>query len=147
MAPAEDGKMGMQLCLARRPHCTDPWQDCGQPWGSGRGEATGQSWTGGMDSEGRNGAPLPHPTSPEGLPGVPFRLPPLLLNRGPPVPALFRLHKQHGRADPPAPQLSRRLPTWKGATQSRVIQGNKKVVLQPHGLTALRTPPRQLRRM
>ena len=55
----------MQLCSARRPHCTDPWQGCGQPCGSGRGEATGQSWTGGMDSEGRNGAlcPTPRPLS------------------------------------------------------------------------------------
>lgn len=32
------------------------------------GEATGQSWTGQDGQRGRDGAPLPHPTSPECLP-------------------------------------------------------------------------------
>ena len=38
-APSRDGRVGMQLCFTRRPHCT--WQGCSQPWGPGRGEATG----------------------------------------------------------------------------------------------------------
>lgn len=64
-APSRDGRMGMQLRFTRRPHCT--WQGCSQPWGPGRGEATGQSWTGqdGQRGEGWGTSAPPH------VPGVP----------------------------------------------------------------------------
>lgn len=138
MAPSRGGRMGMQLCFTRKPHCT--WKGCSQPWGPGGVSPQGSPGQGRMDSEGRTGASAP-PHVPGVLPAVPCCLPPLLLSRGTPVPAHFRLHKQRGRADPPAPQLSRCLPTCKGATQSSIIGRNEKVVLQPQGLMALRTPP------